>query len=92
MGMQLMHATERMERAMSHRQERYGQRLSALADRLTGLNPMAVLSRGYSMTERDGSVISSIEALEAGQAVRIRMRDGVADATVTATQRVTRKS
>ena len=87
MGMQLMHAGERMERAMHHRYQVKENQLSTISARLVGLNPLAVLQRGYSMTESEGRVVSSVDQLREGQAVRIRFRDGNADATVLHTEK-----
>ncbi|WP_269532724.1 exodeoxyribonuclease VII large subunit [Chitinimonas sp. BJYL2] len=66
------------------RQQQLRQRsLAALVDRLEGLNPEAVLARGYSMvTSRDGKVISDAATLKAGQVVSMRFAKGEARAVI----------
>jgi exodeoxyribonuclease VII large subunit len=50
---------------------------------LEGLNPLNVLTRGYSMiASEDGSVITSAERISVGDTVTIRFRDGSAKAGI----------
>ena len=57
--------------------------LNGLSKRLESLNPMNVLSRGYSMvTDSDGSIVTSIGSIDTGSNITIRMRDGSAEAEV----------
>jgi exodeoxyribonuclease VII large subunit len=52
--------------------------------RLDALSPLAVLGRGYAIVEgADGLIRTDAQALTVGDAVRLRMRDGRAAATVT---------
>jgi len=52
-------------------------RAGALAERLAGLSPLAVLSRGYSLTQRaDGRVVRSAGMVEPGDRVRVRLGRG----------------
>ncbi len=57
---------------------------SLLEGRLKAISPLAVLERGYSIvTSPDGKkVIKTVNELQAGQKVKIRMTDGSAGATV----------
>ena len=81
--MHVMHLQERVERATQRKYDKEKQALGALSARLCALNPLSVLGRGYSMTENEsGSVIGSVTKLQAGQRIRLRMRDGRAYATV----------
>ena len=60
-----------------------GAALAEVSAKLTGLNPLGVLSRGYSaLKSEEGRVIGSVEALTLGERVNIVMSDGVASATV----------
>jgi exodeoxyribonuclease VII large subunit len=62
-----------------------GRRSRAVAAqrRLAALSPLAVLGRGYAIVEgADGHVRASAATLEAGERVRLRMRDGQAAALV----------
>ena len=57
--------------------------LRTLCARLEGVNPLAVLSHGYSMVEGgDGKIVSSVGDVNIGDAVRIKLADGSIDATV----------
>jgi exodeoxyribonuclease VII large subunit len=56
----------------------------ALAAKLDALDPLAVLSHGYSAVEdNDGSIVGSVNDVEIGENVRIRLSDGIVNATVT---------
>ncbi len=58
--------------------------LESDSKQLEGLNPLNVLTRGYSMiTGPDGTVITSVGGLNVGDNVTIRMRDGTASADIT---------
>jgi exodeoxyribonuclease VII large subunit len=54
------------------------QRLLGLAGRLEALSPLAVLGRGYSLTQRqtDGKVIRSAEEVSVGELIRTRLAAG----------------
>lgn len=66
--------------------ERYGTAESAFKlalAKLEGVNPLAVLARGYSAVENEsGEIVSSVGELNAGDKVKIRLMDGVAQATI----------
>ena len=50
---------------------------------LAGLNPLAVLDRGYAaVTDEEGSVISSVKSLSEGQKVNLALSDGDASVSV----------
>ena len=52
--------------------------------RLEGLNPLNVLTRGYSMiTTVDGKVLTSADDVKVGDRINIHMRDGLAEADIT---------
>ncbi len=61
-------------------------RLSVVSSRLTALNPMAVLSRGYSaLFDSDNKVINSVSTLKAGEEITLKLYDGSAKAKITET-------
>jgi len=68
----------RAERAMQLRHNRSAERLQALAGRLEALSPLAVLSRGYSVTQRtdDGELIRDASQLKAGEEITTRLAAG----------------
>ena len=58
-----------------------------LCARLEGVNPLAVLSHGYSMVEgEDGRIISSARDVSAGDKLLIKLSDGEIGATVNETK------
>ncbi len=58
--------------------------LSEISAKLSGLNPLSVLSRGYSAVENaDGHVVASVSQVGVGQSVSIIMFDGSLRAEVT---------
>ncbi|TCI57032.1 exodeoxyribonuclease VII large subunit [Exiguobacterium sp. SH5S13] len=61
--------------------ERPTERFTAQAGRLHAVSPLAVLSRGYTLTEQDGTYVKDVKQLHDG-VVTIRFRDGHAVAEV----------
>ena len=58
-------------------------RVSEMAARLDGLNPLSVLSRGYSAVQNDsGRMVGSARELTVGEKVSIIMSDGSAEAEI----------
>jgi exodeoxyribonuclease VII large subunit len=51
--------------------------------KINALNPLAVLSRGYSIVQKNGAVASSVSELNVGDTVSVRFEDGEIDASVT---------
>jgi exodeoxyribonuclease VII large subunit len=68
----------RAYRAVGSRIRAAEQETGTLAARLDSLSPLAVLRRGYSVTERvvDGKVVGSTEDLTVGQQIRTRLASG----------------
>lgn len=59
-----------------------------LAGKLASLDPYAVLERGYSIAyDAEGRVLRDASALRAGDAVRVRLRRGEFDASVSGTRK-----
>jgi exodeoxyribonuclease VII large subunit len=60
-------------------------RVENLASRLDVLSPLAVLSRGYSITMRwdDRAVISDARTVDTGEPVRVRLHQGELECRVT---------
>lgn len=50
---------------------------SRLTSRLTALNPLSVLSRGYALAEQDGHLVRSAEQVSAGDRLTLNFHDGV---------------
>jgi exodeoxyribonuclease VII large subunit len=70
-------------RSLLHDRQR---RFARLAGQLQSLSPLAVLERGYTITQdaRTGKVIRSAVQLKIGQTIATRMPNGVATSTVNA--------
>ena len=68
----------RSRRALQTRLAGERQRIAAMAARLEALNPLAVLSRGYSITFRDGEQqpLRDPRDLQPGDRLRTRLADG----------------
>lgn len=53
------------------------------AQKMTDLNPMAILSRGYSaVSDNNGKIVSTVKKLNSGDIINITMADGNVSATV----------
>ena len=62
----------------------------ALANALTkldALNPAKTLLRGFSITEKDGKTINSIDLLSVGDNVKVRLSDGNFDCSISTIER-----
>lgn len=55
----------------------------AIIRTLEALNPLAIMTRGYSLTYHDGSVIKSIQDIKVQDEVQFHLHDGKATATIT---------
>ena len=49
---------------------------------LDSLSPLKTLTRGYSLVEKEGKVISSVEELKQGDKVSLRLQNGTKEAVV----------
>ena len=56
--------------------------LSRLAGKTDVLSPLKVLARGYSITEKEGTAVSSINEIDTGDDLVIRFSDGKVSCTV----------
>ena len=57
-------------------------RLSVCAEKAVALNPLGVLARGYSVTEKDGKIIGSSDSVRVGDDLKIRLCEGEISAKV----------
>ena len=71
--------------AQAHRLALEASQLEGLQRRLSALNPLAVLSRGYAVVtqKRDDRIVSSRLAVKAGDDLSVRVTDGEFDVQVT---------
>ena len=57
-------------------------RYAQVALKIDTLSPMKTMTRGYSITEKEGKVIKSVKDLNKGDTVNIRLVDGNKEATI----------
>lgn len=68
--------------------ERHRGDFNALCGRLGALNPLAVLSRGYgAVFDGEGKVVKSVESLNVGEKIKVRLSDGSFDADIVSVER-----
>ena len=67
---------DRLERAFATRLERERLLLSEITTALAARDPLAVLARGFCVTEKDGRLIKSVDALAPKDRLMIRFYDG----------------
>ncbi len=74
---------DRLRRALAAGERLRRARLDGLQQRLTALNPLAVLQRGFAVVQSaDGRLLSSIRQVGLGDEVSVRLSDGYFGATV----------
>ena len=79
---ELVHQSERLRQSMEALLRKKRERLSIVSAELNAINPLAVLGRGYSFSQKDGEVISSVKQIAAGDRLDIRFIDGSVEAEV----------
>lgn len=60
------------------------ERLTVSLDRLS---PLSVIGRGYTLAEKDGRTVSSVDNIDVGDTLKLILSDGFADCTVTETEK-----
>jgi exodeoxyribonuclease VII large subunit len=81
--MNVLYCSEKLQRYSSERCGAEKIKLAGMASKLEALNPLGIISRGYSaVTDAHGSVIRSAGELMAGDLIKVRFADGAVSATV----------
>jgi len=81
--MQTVALSERLSLAEANRLAGFEARMSVAVGKLEALNPLAILSRGYSaVRDSDGAIVKNITQMKPGQTVTLHVADGEADARV----------
>jgi exodeoxyribonuclease VII large subunit len=75
----------RLRTAAGRNLERAKDRLAGVVGRLDSLSPLAVLTRGYSLTFRDGHLVRDAATLSPGETITSRLARGRVASTITAT-------
>lgn len=79
----LSHLNMRMARAMESSLKERRADLFTQAQRLDALSPLAVINRGYTVaTDENNQVVASVEALQVGEVLKLKFRDGEAETLV----------
>ena len=78
----LRYAEEKLGMIVNQLLERARDRLSINAGRVHALSPLAILSRGYSITEFNGETLKSASDVKMGDKISIILPDGRVNATV----------
>ena len=74
----------RLKHSATQRMSGWQERVSRAQRQLELLSPLAVLSRGYSITMGvDGSVVRSVDQVEIGEQLSTRLADGVLISEIT---------
>ena len=71
-----------IENSVKYKSEQLTLKLDKTVNKLSTLNPMSVLKRGYGYVSTDNGVVKSVKQVEVGQEVRIDLQDGSLNATV----------
>ena len=84
--MNVLYCSEKLKRYTSEAVMHERVKLSEHAAKLSALNPLGIISRGYSaVTSSEGKVINSVRQISSGETVKIRFSDGEADANIIST-------
>lgn len=75
--------TARLPEAARRLLERLELRLSATAGKLDAISPLKVLSRGYAIATRAGTVLTKASQAKTGDAIRVRLHEGELSCEVT---------
>lgn len=81
--MELIHLSEKLDMITEKKVDKAKSSLVASLSKLEALNPLAVVARGYSVvTSSDGATLKSVEQIEIGDTVNVKIKDGSISATV----------
>ena len=75
--------SDRLNRAMKNKYDRYEHRVMLLAERLHGLSPSAKLINGFGYIEKIGTPVTTIKEIEKDDHITIRVHDGLIETRVT---------
>jgi exodeoxyribonuclease VII large subunit len=75
--MRLIDTTDKLYNAMNYKNMELRSSLATVSASITALNPLAVLTRGYGVVfNKDNSVVKSIENVNIGEQIKVKLRDG----------------
>lgn len=73
---------KQLEHLMKAKQEKEKTRYSKLIAKLDAYSPLKTLARGYTITQKEGNIVKSIQELKTGDTVEIKFQDGQAKAKI----------
>lgn len=80
----LDNTADKLPKLISAKLSESERQLSTVYTQLNMLSPFAVLDRGYTLIERDGAPVTSVDGLSENDNISIRFSDGTAEAMVSA--------
>ena len=57
-------------------------RFQQLVEKLDLLSPLKIMTRGYGIVFKNGTIVNSVEQIENNEEIEIRLSDGLVNATV----------
>jgi exodeoxyribonuclease VII large subunit len=83
--------TTRLKEALDRKTTKIKQRIERNAAALEALSPLAIIARGYSLTESaDGKRIKSIKDVKQNDTIKTRLKDGYIESNTQATYEITK--
>lgn len=79
---QLHNLVSRLQSSQAKQLESAEKQLAVLAAKLNATSPLAVLARGYSMTQKDSSVVTSVSQITEGDNIITQFADGTVTSKV----------
>ena len=76
------HLSEHLQHQMQKKLERQNHQLQQLSGHLNAVSPLATLSRGYSIVQKNGDIIRDANTLSPGDQITTRFSSGSASCTV----------
>ena len=73
---------KRLEASIKIKQEKEKNKYVELVSKLDALSPLKTLTRGYSITEKEGKIVKSKDELQKGDKVELRFTDGKKQAVI----------
>ena len=75
-------AAARLDNAYCRQIDARRSRLAKIESSMSSLDPLSVLARGFSFVTKDGTAVRSVQDVQEGDRLTIRVKDGTLQATV----------
>ena len=80
--MELDKIYDKMDSSFTKYIEKKREEMNLYGARMSSLNPFAIFDRGYSIAQKDGRILSTIEDIDQGDRLKINLKDGNIDCQV----------